>query len=909
VARDLGTTLPSTVEASCAEAVAALPRNYGALGRYVLLEVVGQGGMGVVWQAYDPVLDRKIALKLIVPTAGARGQIVSEAQAMARIQHPNVVTVYDAGVQHAGDHELAYVAMELVAGKTLKQWLDGQERPLDEQVAMFMLAGRGLEAAHAAGLVHRDFKPSNVLLGDDGRVRVSDFGLALLSGDDAGVVTADGAAKTSTLLSPIAGTPRYMSPEQLNGLPADARSDQFAFCVALYEALFGAHPFAAADDTALADRRAKVLQPPVAAQKSRLAARLAPAILRGLAADPARRWGSMGELLDVLDVARRQRWRRLALGAGFTALVAVAAVVGLREAAALPRACRHAGDAVTAAWSPEQHQALGAAFARLGSRGGEVWQRVAPTLDDWAARWRTLRVEACEADRNGAHATAPLTARRECLDRRLGELGGLVQALDKPDDTVASYAVRAAHGLTPPESCLSALPPADAAVARQPARAAVAAVQAQIDHATALRRLGKQAPALAAAKGAAADAARLDWTPLTAEAQIELGRTSLDVNATNPATDAFYQALWTAEAARDDLLRFEATMGLFKVSLDASEYALAARWHETTKAIARHLPADATRQVRLGFDDMRLALYLERPKQCVQSGEETLRLAERAAPGTPLNISIMINLSRCYASLNQGEKTLALLKRALPMSEKINGHEEQQTASVLTELGQHERRARNYAAALADYHEALAIRERMVGPDNPDCAGMHNNIGNVLRELKRYDEARGEYEHAIAVWTQAWGPDSPAIAVGTTGLGRIAMAEGQPAKAEELYRRVLEIRKKKRPPGHPDIIDAEELLGEALLMQKKAEALPLLEEVLAAVEKDKEAPPGDRADARFTAARARVELGVRRAGALDVATAACKELDAPASHEAFAACSAWLTQHGAHSGAKVVSVP
>src|SRR4051794_3934114 len=229
-----------------------LPRG-SAVGRYVVLERIGSGGMGVVYAAYDPELDRKVALKLLRPDrAGAAGEaafrVPREAHAVTPLSDPHVVAVYDAGT--FGDQ--VFVAMELMEGRTLRQWLGEGKRGWREIVDVFVAAGRGLAAAHAAGLVHRDFKPDNVLLGTDGRVKVADFGLARPVGvvEKEGSPSSPGSGSGGLLASPLTewgqvmGTPAYMAPEQLRGGAADARSDQFSFCVALWEALYGRKPFA-----------------------------------------------------------------------------------------------------------------------------------------------------------------------------------------------------------------------------------------------------------------------------------------------------------------------------------------------------------------------------------------------------------------------------------------------------------------------------------------------------------------------------------------------------------------------------------------------------------------------------------------------------------------------------------------
>src|SRR3954470_18376849 len=244
-----------------------LPRG-SAVGRYVVLERIGSGGMGVVYAAYDPELDRKVALKLFRPDrAGAAGEaalrLPREGQVRARLSGPHVVAVYDAGT--FGDQ--VFVAMELMEGRTLRQWLGEGKRGWREIVDVFVAAGRGLAAAHAAGLVHRDFKPDNVLLGTDGRVKVADFGLAAALGageEDLPAATRANMARAQLELSrspmspltrtgAVLGTPMFMAPEQHLGERADDRSDQFSFSVALYRALYGDWPFAGKTAVALAD--------------------------------------------------------------------------------------------------------------------------------------------------------------------------------------------------------------------------------------------------------------------------------------------------------------------------------------------------------------------------------------------------------------------------------------------------------------------------------------------------------------------------------------------------------------------------------------------------------------------------------------------------------------------------------
>ncbi|HZS42417.1 MAG TPA: serine/threonine-protein kinase [Polyangia bacterium] len=323
-------SLRSLLEA-VAEAPAAINERLGAgmmVGRYRLVEAIGRGGFGVVFKAVDTELGREIALKLLSShrrSADAETRLMREAQAMARLSHPNVITIYDVGVFEAG----VFIAMELVDGGTLSRWMK-QPRPWLKTVETFLGAGRGLAAAHRAGLVHRDFKPDNVLVGRDGRVCVTDFGVARMmnAADDSGArAPADSALVVSlTRTGMLLGTPAYMAPEQMNGEASDARADVFSFCVALFEALYRERPFSGADvqtlKQAIAERR--VLAP----SGSDVPARLRRVLVRGLSAAPGERHQSMEELLaDLEAVARADRRRRFfgASAAGAGLVVALAA--------------------------------------------------------------------------------------------------------------------------------------------------------------------------------------------------------------------------------------------------------------------------------------------------------------------------------------------------------------------------------------------------------------------------------------------------------------------------------------------------------------------------------------------------------------------------------------------------------
>ncbi|HEU4613710.1 MAG TPA: serine/threonine-protein kinase, partial [Kofleriaceae bacterium] len=266
------------------------------VGRYIVERVAGAGAMGVVYAARDPSLDRTVALKLVAATgdAHARDRMLREARAMAQLSHRNVVTIFDVGT-HGDD---VFLAMEFLPGRTLRQWLAERTRTTREIVRVLCEAGRGLAAAHDAGLVHRDIKPDNVLIADDGRVCITDFGLARTAGGGPATERPEGSAPATALTATghLLGTPAYMAPEQLAGGAADVRSDQFSFCIVAYECLAGRRPF---DGTTIAELRDAIAREPAAIPRA--PKRLEHVIRRGLATDPDRRFASMTELIDALS--------------------------------------------------------------------------------------------------------------------------------------------------------------------------------------------------------------------------------------------------------------------------------------------------------------------------------------------------------------------------------------------------------------------------------------------------------------------------------------------------------------------------------------------------------------------------------------------------------------------------------
>jgi hypothetical protein len=476
------------------------------VGRFVVLGLIGRGGMGTVYTAYDPELDRNIALKLLHPKARtvdlARARILAEAQAMARISHPGVVAIYEVGTSR----DRVFAAMELVEGTTLRAWITEQPRSWREVVAVFLLAGEGLAAAHAAGVVHRDFKPENVLLGRDGRVKVSDFGLSSLSTAGAGAV---------------AGTPGYLPVEALRGEAVDHRADQFAFCVALYEALHGRRPFSArtADDLAAEVRRGPVFD----RQTRGVPKQLDQIVRRGLAFEPDDRFASTRELLDALRRTASRRSGRRSVAAALVAAVVLGAVAVLTVEPAREHgpavdssACERSPEAeMASAWSPAQRASLMQRFAGSPDLGGWLDE-----LDGFAARWVREYRSACTSP-HGTQIFAKLACLLGERDQVAGftEHGFIEQLLAPPRSILEANPIGEMPRL---EACDGESPVIPAVLPADPVRRAkILALHVKFSRAWVTPR----EQMLAEMPGLLAEAEALGWDPILAEAHEAFGDT------------------------------------------------------------------------------------------------------------------------------------------------------------------------------------------------------------------------------------------------------------------------------------------------------------------------------------------------------------------------------------------------
>jgi len=784
-----------------------------SLGRYLILEVLGVGGMGVVYKAHDPELDRHVALKVLRPellgeNGGAR--LLREARSMARLTHPNVVTVHDVGT-FGGQ---VYLAMEYVQGLTLKQWLQTGQRDWRAVVDIFYQAGRGLAAAHAAGLVHRDFKPDNTMIAPGGVAKVTDFGLArgLPHGppEDAGEVDAGAAiAPQVTRTGTLVGTPAYMAPELSRGT-ADARTDQFSFCVALYEGLCGVRPFAG---SSLAERwdaiRAGQLQPPPRESRVKVPPWLHRAVVRGLSAAPDRRHPSMDALLDRLDPSRRRGRRRWLLAASAGAVACLAAVTGYLLVTAKPEPCEGGHARWEAVYSPRVDREIRRAFLATGKPyAARAHQNVRRALAAFGEQWTGAFRKACLATRSrGEQTERVMELRMHCLNQRLQEARSLVSLLRRADASVVRRSVLAASSLSRLAPCsdvkalLERAPLPDDPAARE----RVLGLQRALAEVRALGEVGRYPEGLRRARGVMEEAKAAGHGPTVAEASFWLGLMNRKNGRHQEAVGPLERAARRAMAVRRLRLGVRAWTELVELQgVDLERPTLGRELARDAEAAIASLGGDPALEGDLAKRRGHVELRVNRLERALTEYGRSVRLLERAHGAShPRVANALAAEARCLQKMERYKEALRQFERARSIQERELGPDHPDLAICLNNMAIVYYYQRRLGRALSAWRRAARIYSGALGPGHPALATTLDNIGLVLQEQGDYREALALQRRALKIREQVHGKRHVQIALSLNNIGLTYRALGELERAREAQLRGLAIRREALGPDHP----------------------------------------------------------------------------------------------------------
>lgn len=792
--------------------------------RFVILDRIGAGAMGAVYAAFDPRLDRKVAIKFlhktITPDDDANARLMREARALARLDHPNVVTVHEVGTFE----DRIFVAMEFVDGCTLKTWLE-EKHPLAETLALFVEAGRGLAAAHSAGLVHRDFKPDNVLVADvgsaRGRARVADFGLVQSTGEASPEPTqleSEPGFMTRTRTGAVVGTLAYMAPEQHRGEAVTPASDQFAFCVALYEAVTGTRPFEeesrlglleAIEHNRFASRE----------RTQRIPVRLRKAILRGLAPDPEQRWPDMHTL--VADLGRDHKWKsRLGVALG------VAAVAGVGVWSSVDRVdpCTAPRQALARTYNDNVATALVETISALPApAAAEIASALRTKVDDYVAAWWIEREAVCDAAAAGDEAAQRSAV---CLDAELSGLGTLLDILTTP-------------GRETVQDILSLIPEAEelrrcatvAAVAEVRPDATVTTLLAQ---AKTTRSAGNEALAREFIDQALARAESLENPASQAQTLVFLSRAEMRRKRSAEALVLLDRAAPLAELAGSDVIRtdglkarVEALIRLGRTT-EANQVLVLAQ-----AAVDRFRSHPVFWDVELDVMRGDLAVDSEQPDVALAHYRRGLQRVERGAVAPLVHIILLSRISGVFYAKRDFEATLRAEEHVRTAIESAYGDFHPGLATSWSTTGAALFYLQRRTEAKVALQRALELRERVVErPDDPSLAGMLTNLGGVfvadeperaealfrrarratiagvgethpnvvkidvnlavlLEQAGRLDDAeshtRAAIEHAVTILSR----DDPGVLKLRGVQGSVLLALGRTAAARESFEAVL----------------------------------------------------------------------------------------------------------------------
>lgn len=771
------------------------PNSLPRIGRYVVLRELERGGMGVTYVAYDEPLRREVVLKLVRPDTqqgvAAQQRLQREAQALAALSHPNIVTVYEVG-WHQGH---VFVAMELVQGPTLDAWQISTQRPWRDVVSLYRQAGDGLAAAHAAGLVHRDFKPANAIVGEDGRVRVLDFGIVRVgeAADRARLESSSGSYRPPdtdlrlTLTGDFLGTPAFASPEQLRGRETGPASDQFSFCISLYRALYGTRPFDGHNFEVLSANvlAGRLNKPPADAP---VPAWVWPVVKRGLALNPADRWPSIETLLKALGQDPSQRLRRRFAGVALVVGVAALAVLGQRwlEQQQVQKICSGPESKLAEVWDTARRNQVRAAFVATGApRAASVWQRTAGALDTYVDRWQIAYRDTCVASVRADARSGLLAEQMACLGERRRRLGALTRALRSVEASSLAHAIASARDLPPLERCADPAylharvkPPEDPNT-----RERVATLRDAVVRADELLRLGQYEVADRILNQNAPGVASVGYPPLQAEANRVRGTLRMRQGEYDEAEALQNQAFFAArESGHTEVAVQAATELAFVVGYKQGRSQEGFLWVRLAEAELE----DAN------SPDQRALLTRNHGILLQQQGDRTgavQRYQEAVALWTVARGADHPQVARARSSLTLG----------------------------LIDLGRYQEAVEQQRLAIAGWEAAL-------GPDDPRLPYLLQPLGLALMRLGSYRQAIAVFERNVALFAQALGEDHPDLVSHRASLAEALVRDGQSSAAFTLMAHTLRRARAQLGVSHQRTGDAQAVMGLILQRQGQPEA-------------------------------------------------------------------------------------